>query len=92
MSRHHAASEDPDDKENVTEAALRDRRQVFCPVQTCLRSRQPFTKGSKLYIHVRKMHPEVNVEDLKKLESQRRGEARGRWTGDKRKKNPYERG
>jgi hypothetical protein len=92
MSRHHAALEDPDDKENVIDATLRDRKQVFCPVQTCLKSRQPFTKGSKLYLHVRKMHPEVNVEDLKKLESQRRGETRGRWTGDKRKKNPYERG
>jgi len=92
MSRYHAASEDLDDKDNVIEPALRDRGQVFCPVQTCLRSRQPFTKGSKLYLHVRKMHPEVNVEDLKKLESQRRGETRGRWTGDKRKKNPYERG
>jgi hypothetical protein len=91
MSRHHAASEDPDERGNVIEAALRDGRQVFCPVQTCLRSRQPFTKGSKLYLHVRKMHPEVNVEDLKKLESQRRGETRGRWTGDKRKR-PYERG
>ena len=92
MSRHHVASKDLDDKEKVIEAALRDRRQAFCPVQTCLRSRQPFAKGSKLYLHVRKMHPEVNVEDLKKLESQRRGETRGRWTGDKRKKNPYERG
>jgi hypothetical protein len=92
MSRHHAALEDLDDKGNVTEAASRDRKKVFCPVQTCLKSRQPFTKGSKLYLHVRRMHPEVNVEDLKKLESQRRGETRGRWTGDKRKRNPYERG
>jgi hypothetical protein len=92
VSRHHAASEGLGDNGNVIEAALQDRKQVFCPVQTCLRSRQPFTKGSKLYLHVRKMHPEVNVEDLKKLESQRRGESRGRWTGDKRKKNPYERG
>jgi hypothetical protein len=91
MTHNHAQSDEEDDKDGIIEAAMRDGRQVFCPIQACHRSREPFTKGSKLYLHVRKMHPEVNVENLKKLESQRRGETRGKWTGEKRKKNPYER-
>lgn len=91
MARNHAQFEAEDEKERIVEAAMRNRREVFCPVQTCHRSREPFTRGSKLYLHVRKIHPEVNVEDLKKLESQRRGENRGKWTGEKRKRNPYQR-
>jgi hypothetical protein len=92
MIRNHAQSEERDDKDAIGEAAMRGGRQIFCPVQICHRSREPFTKGSKLYLHVQKMHPEVNVEDLKRLESQRRGETRGKWKGEKRKRNPYERG
>jgi hypothetical protein len=92
MIHNHAQSEERDDKDRIGEATVRGGRQILCPVQTCHRSREPFMKGSKLYLHVRKMHPEVNVEDLKKLESQRRGETRGKWKGEKRKRNPYERG
>ena len=66
-------------------------RSVFCPIKTCHRHQTPFSKGSRLYAHVRKMHPEVNVESLKKLEAQRRGETRGRWADERRRRNPYER-
>ena len=91
MTHNHAQFEEENNNDGIPEAAVRDGRQVFCPVQSCRRSREPFMKGSKLYLHVRRMHPEVNVEDLKKLESQRKGETRGKWKGEKRKKNPYER-
>ena len=91
MTSNHTRFAEDDDKDGIIEAAVRDGRQVFCPVPICRRSSEPFTKGSKLYLHVRKMHPDVNVEDLKKLESQRRVETRGKWAGERRRKNPYER-
>jgi hypothetical protein len=91
MTRNHGQFGTEDRKGRIVEAAMHDGREVVCPVQTCHRSREPFTRGPSLYLHVRKNHPEVNVEDLKKLESQRRGENRGKWRGEKRKRNPYER-
>jgi hypothetical protein len=91
MDHNHVQFKAEDGEERIAEAAMHGGRPAFCPVQTCQRSREPFTRGSRLYLHVRKLHPEVNVEDLKKLESQRRGENRGKWTGEKRKRNPYQR-
>ena len=91
MTRNHERFAEDDEEDGILKTTIRDGGQIFCPVPICRRSREPFTKGSKLYLHVRKMHPDVNVEDLKKLESQRRGENRGKWTGERRRKNPYER-
>ena len=89
MNHSHKQLEGEDGKVRIIEAVVSDGKQVFCPVPTCHRSREPFTRGSKLYLHVRKMHPEVNIDDLKKLESQRRREARGKRTRQK-TKSPYE--
>jgi uncharacterized C2H2 Zn-finger protein len=91
ITRSHALFKEEDDKDGIVETTMRDGRQVVCPVQTCRRSREPFPEGKKLYHHVRKMHPEVNIQELKKLQAQKRSETRGKWTGEKRQKNPYER-
>ena len=91
MEHRHAQFKAENGEERIAEVAMYSGRPAFCPVQTCERSYEPFADGSRLYRHIRKWHPEVNVEDLKKLESQRRGENRGKWTGEKRKRNPYQR-
>lgn len=51
---------------------------IVCPVLKCKRHQIPFSRGVKLYDHVRRMHPHVNIEALKKSETSRRGEHRGR--------------
>ncbi|KIX00435.1 uncharacterized protein Z518_10574 [Rhinocladiella mackenziei CBS 650.93] len=57
---------------------------ITCPVRTCPRGKQPFAAGKYLYDHVRRMHPEVDVQELKRLESKRRSERRGRWKDERR--------
>ncbi len=86
LKRFHLQSGGLDNEEGITNGP-----DILCPVETCHRHRDAFTKGSKLYAHIRRMHPEVNVEKLKRLEAQRRGETRGKWSGEKRMRNPYER-
>jgi hypothetical protein len=54
--------------------------EYFCPVKDCFRHREKgFSEGAKLYRHIRGMHPEVDVEEVKRLETLKRGERRGRW-------------
>lgn len=60
---------------------------VYCPVDGCLRSdgnNRPFKTTSKMYQHVRASHPEMNVEEIKKMELLKRGDGRGRWTDERR--------
>lgn len=53
--------------------------QIVCPVPDCPRSTtRPFSKGKKLYEHLRRMHPDVDVDEVKKLEARKRGERRQR--------------
>ncbi|KAK5049439.1 hypothetical protein LTR84_004368 [Exophiala bonariae] len=54
---------------------------ILCPVYECKRHRVPFSRGAKLYSHVKRMHPDVDVVALKRLETSRRGERRGRPKG-----------
>ena len=62
-------------------------QEIFCPVQSCPRhAGEPYSRGTKLYEHVRKIHPEVDVKEVKKLEARRRGERRGKWTDERRKR------
>ncbi|OAP61784.1 hypothetical protein AYL99_03987 [Fonsecaea erecta] len=57
---------------------------ILCPVPSCRRARQPFSKGKKLYEHIRRMHPEVDVDQVKKSEARRKGETRGTWRDERR--------
>ncbi|KIW80069.1 hypothetical protein Z517_06684 [Fonsecaea pedrosoi CBS 271.37] len=58
--------------------------QIVCPVPSCPRARVPFSKGKKLYEHIRRMHPDMDVDKVKKSEASRRGEKRGRWRDERR--------
>ena len=84
-----------EDKTNLSradnQALLQGSSEIVCPLRSCPRNKEPFTIGAKLYLHVRSMHPEINVEALKKLESQRKGETRGKRKGEKRHRNQDQR-
>ena len=56
-----------------TDTALR------CPVTTCPRHGTVYARSKNMYDHVRKAHPEVDIKALKKLDSRRRGDRRGKW-------------
>ena len=56
-----------------TDTALR------CPVTTCPRHSTVYARSKNMYDHVRKAHPEVDIKALKKLDSRRRGDRRGKW-------------
>ncbi|KEF62142.1 uncharacterized protein A1O9_00114 [Exophiala aquamarina CBS 119918] len=75
MDVDYAATGEPYDFLNI-DGQSRDT--IVCPVFDCKRHRIPFSRGVKLYDHVRRMHPHVDVEALKKSETSRRGEHRGR--------------
>lgn len=75
------ASSGPDDFAVATD-------QYMCPVLSCPRHSSGFNEGSKLYRHIRQMHAEVNVEVIKRLETQRRGERRGRWNNANHRMRP----
>ncbi|KIV94447.1 hypothetical protein PV10_02214 [Exophiala mesophila] len=51
---------------------------IVCPISTCSRHCRPFSKGSKMYAHVRRIHPDVDIDEVKTMEIRRRGERRGR--------------
>ncbi|KAL2402934.1 hypothetical protein ABEF93_006122 [Exophiala dermatitidis] len=59
---------------------------ILCPVPDCPRAVKPFSKPRRLYEHVRNMHPEVNVDDVKEWLRRTRGERRGRWTDERRRR------
>ncbi|KAL2438932.1 hypothetical protein ABEF95_015005 [Exophiala dermatitidis] len=59
---------------------------ILCPVPDCPRAVKPFSKPPRLYEHVRNMHPEVNVDDVKEWLRRTRGERRGRWTDERRRR------
>jgi hypothetical protein len=52
---------------------------VRCPVTTCPRHGTVYARSKNMYDHVRKAHPEVDIKALKKLDSRRRGDRRGKW-------------
>ena len=54
---------------------------MFCPVKNCPRNSQGFSRGSRLYGHVRNAHPEIDVETLKKLEAGKRASSRANGQG-----------
>ena len=60
--------------------------EIVCPILTCPRHERGFSKGSRLYQHISKMHPEVNVDEVKRLEKTRRGDKRGRWRDERRRR------
>ena len=85
VHQNDALRNQPDDPPTVTANIEQPvHAKIVCPVLTCPRHKQPFTRGTRLYEHVQKMHPEVDVHEVKRLEVTRRGEKRGRWKGDKR--------
>ena len=65
--------------------------QIVCPVGDCPRHGRPFARGAKLYQHIRRMHPELDVEEIKRLETSRRGERRGKWRDERRHRSRSER-
>lgn len=64
----------------------REQEPYYCPVPKCPRRLRGWVEGSKMYRHVRGMHPEVDVEEVKRLENWRRGERRGRWRDESRRR------
>jgi hypothetical protein len=54
---------------------------IVCPLPDCPRHIKAFGRGSKMYDHVRRRHPDVDIEEVKRLELRRRGEWRGRKKG-----------
>jgi hypothetical protein len=81
----HASLSSPPPQSSGNETRVGDRQGIYCPKTDCRRHVKEFSEGSKLYRHIRAMHPEIDVEAVKKLEIQRRGETRGRWTGELRR-------
>lgn len=66
------------------------RTGIYCPIATCHRHRDPFSRGNLLYRHVRKVHPEMDLRGVKEGEKERRrrwsrrrssGERGGRGSG-----------
>ena len=43
-------------------------------------------RSNRLYEHIRKIHPDIDIEAIKKLESKKRGESRGRYRDEGRRK------
>lgn len=73
-------------RSSASEGYLTSTALPVCPVPSCPRHESPFSEGAKLYRHLRNMHPEVDVEAVKRLEVQRRGERRGRWRNEDRRR------
>jgi hypothetical protein len=73
-------------RSSASEGYLGSDDPPVCPVETCARHETPFKEGGKLYRHLRKMHPEVDVAEVKRLEVVRRGERRGRWRDESRRR------
>ena len=73
-------------RSSASEGYLGSDEPPKCPVESCPRHQIPFKEGSKLYRHLRKMHPEVDVSEVKRLEVLRRGERRGRWGNSSRRR------
>lgn len=48
-------------------------RSYYCPLTTCNRHVDAFSRGNLLYRHVRKVHPEMDLRELKALEKEKRG-------------------
>ena len=71
-NNHHHHHQDPlstaADEEPVNE--------IYCPLATCPRHQDPFSRGNLLYKHVRRMHPEVDLGRVKEGEKRRRSESR----------------
>ena len=53
-------------------------RKYYCPIQSCKRHSKPFSRSTKMYSHIKSTHSEVNLTEVKRAESKRRGERRGR--------------
>ncbi|KAL2433095.1 hypothetical protein ABEF95_002933 [Exophiala dermatitidis] len=84
-----SASVDVSDADMDTDsaaAAAASVNLILCPVPDCPRAVKPFSKPRRLYEHVRNMHPEVNVDDVKDWLRRTRGERRGRWTDERRRR------
>ena len=60
---------------------------IVCPLLSCPRHERGFSRGYLLYAHISKMHPEIDVEEVKRLEKTRRGDGRGRWRDERRRRS-----
>ncbi|KIW72162.1 hypothetical protein PV04_00381 [Phialophora macrospora] len=56
---------------------LHDSAKIVCPIEGCPRTIHPFSRGKKLYEHVRRMHPEADVNEVKRREARKRSARRG---------------
>ncbi|EXJ95805.1 hypothetical protein A1O1_00929 [Capronia coronata CBS 617.96] len=81
------ASGDVSDADTDFDMSLGSTHPIICPVPGCPRGKKPFPEGRRLYEHVRRMHPEMDVQDVKELEARRRGERRGRWRDERRRRS-----
>ncbi|EXJ81331.1 hypothetical protein A1O3_07621 [Capronia epimyces CBS 606.96] len=82
-----SASADVSDVDTDFGMSLGPSGPIVCPVPGCPRGKEPFPQGRSLYDHVRRMHPEVDVDTVKQLEAKRRGEHRGKWRDERRKRS-----
>lgn len=81
------ASADVSDADTEFAMSFGSTQPIVCPVPGCPRGRRPFPEGRRLYDHVRRMHPQVDVESVKELEVKRRGERRGKWRDERRRRS-----
>ena len=64
---------------SASEGYISGDETFICPVLDCPRRYKSFNRATRFYQHLRKMHPEIDTDEVKRLEAQRRGEKRGRW-------------
>ena len=76
------------DSESTSASEAQDSTyRILCPIAGCRRAARPFSKGKRLYEHVRTMHPDANVDEVKRLESYKRVERRGKWRDERRRRS-----
>ena len=94
MQQHHPASHSRSNRGNSTDLLVSEATtdpdnvvDYVCPVGTCRWHHRPFSRSNKMYDHVRRFHPEIDVNVVKRREIERRGEKRGRWNAARLKRS-----
>ena len=83
-----AAPKTSDDDDDMVSSPLEitasEKHEIICPVRSCPRAKKPFSQGKRLYEHIRRMHPEMDIEKVKKQQALKRAEKRGTWRDERR--------
>ena len=79
MRRHHEAhpffpSSSGQELSDGDRPRMDADQNVYCPVQACKTRGTPFSRPTKMYAHLRKFHPDIDVDAVKRAHLERRGE------------------